>query len=88
MKEPTLGLLNIDGKGKGILGPVCGKRIDRGIIKRKSKERPTITAVPVKLHVKVSGTVGWAAACASNINLIKVFTPEKMDINNKDYQNC
>lgn len=33
-------------------------------------------AEPVQLHLMVSGTVGWTAACASsNIKLVKVLAP-------------
>ena len=75
-KAPTLGLLNTDGKGKGILAPVWGKRIVRGIINRNSRLRPTMIAVPVQLHLTVSGTVAWAVAAASNIKSVKVLSPK------------
>lgn len=71
-----LGLLNTDGKGRGILFPVCGKRIVRGIMKRHTREAPMMMAEPVQLHLIVSGTVGWTAACASSkIKLLKVLAP-------------
>ncbi len=40
-------------------------------------------AVPVQLHVTVSGTVGWTCACASKIKSIKVLAPVQInDVNN------
>lgn len=70
-----LGLLNTDGKGRGILVPEWGKRIVRGIIKRHTIEAPMMTADPTQLHLTVSGTVGWICA-ASKIKSVKVFSPE------------
>lgn len=40
-------------------------------------------AEPVQLHLTVSGTVGWTAACASsNIKLLKVLAPRWIEANN------